>query len=128
MKQNNMAEKTIQTNVNEKFEQDISIWKLIAQQPTIEILQRTVLCFHNNLSEGHNPRLPSILICADERGLGSETIARSVASSLIMQLKVGFGQAFRFDVNIQEFFQDADDNTAFYIAGAENLSPMMQLW
>jgi len=123
--QDNMTEKTIQTNVNEQFEKEISLWKLICQKPTLEILQRTVLCYQNDLSEGRSPKLPSILITADERGLGSETIARSIAKSLGMSLKLGFGEAFRFDITLEEFFNEAYE-TAFYINEADKLNPVMQ--
>ena len=121
-----MAEKTIQTNVNERFDQEISLWKLIGQKSTIEILQRTILCYQNDLSENRKPRLPSILICSDERGLGSETLSRSMTSSLAMPIKTTFGDSLRFDVNVQEFLQDSSDETAFYISNAEKISSNIQ--
>jgi len=78
------------------------------------------------VSEGRNAKLPSILICSDERGLGSETLARAISSSLGIPLKTTFGDSLKFDVNLQEFLQDASDDAAFYISDAEKLSPNMQ--
>ncbi len=116
----------IHTDVDEGFEREIGLWKLICQKPTLEILQRTVLCHQNNVSEGKSPKLPFILVSAEDRGLGAETASRSMCSSLSIPLKVGFGEAFRFPADIQAFFQDASDDTAFYISNSETMQANMQ--
>lgn len=125
MSQNNTL-KTIHTNVNEQFEQEISLWKLITHEPAVEILQRTVLCHQNDIAEGRSSKVPSIMISANTQGLGSETLARSLASSLAMPLKVGFGSAISFDYQVKDFFLDASEDTAFYIREAEKLNPSIQ--
>jgi len=91
------------------------------------LLKSVVLSHFADKEIGRKPKLPSIILCADD-GMGKRTIARALVNSLgIADYRETLGKTFGMGgEGFIDFLEDATENTALFVIGGDCLSRYAQ--
>ena len=121
-----MEKSEIITDVNNTFENEINLHRLIGNVNTVGILQTIVEQFHVDKSDGRTISYPSILLTGPENS-GRRTIALALNNTLCNRFKETLGQTLAYGGDdIYEYFLNSSEDTTHFINQAEFLSTYAQ--
>jgi len=103
-----------------------SLWKIIGQHKILTLVKSVLEQFHNDVMDGRNPNLPSLLITG-ENGMGKSMLAKSIAYAFgLTDIRIGYGNCLGYGDDTPEYFLGGNDSSCFYIRYAEYLNQFAQ--
>ena len=116
----------IATNVDQSFDEHISLWNFKGQSQSVSILKAAAEQHLNDKTDGRNPKYPSILLIGED-GIGRRTLARALHQSLgQLDFKESIPQTGSLDDDIRRYWRDASDHTTYYINSVDCLTQYIQ--
>jgi len=98
------------------------LYNIIGNRKCTEILKSIVDCYYIDKAEGKNPILKPILFLG-EQGTGKATFIRSFCNSMSFKYNPTLAQTLsNSGMCIIDYVMEGDEETAFHISRAENLS------